>query len=154
MIYSGLRLLLGVSSSIAAHRALDIASTVIKGGGEVRVVMTPNATKLIGPPAFEAITSRPVITSLWDSAHPGEMDHLAATKWANVFCVAPATASTLARLALGLADDALSTFAVAWPRPMVIAPAMNASMDASPAVQVHVAAPSRQGPRVLEPLEG
>lgn len=93
MIYEGLKLLLGVSSSIAAHRALDIASSVVKGGGAVRVVMTPHATKLVGPPAFEAITSQRVIVDLWDSQRAGDMDHLAATKWANVFCVAPASAS-------------------------------------------------------------
>jgi phosphopantothenoylcysteine decarboxylase/phosphopantothenate--cysteine ligase len=154
MIYSGLRLLLGVSSSIAAHRALDVASTVIKGGGEVRVVMTPTATRLVGAAAFVAITGRPVITSLWESAHPGEMDHLASTKWANVFCIAPATAATLARLATGLADDAVATFALAWPKPLVIAPAMNPTMYASIPVQEHVATLHSRGHRLVGPVEG
>ncbi len=154
MIYSGLRLLLGVSSSIAAYRALDIASRIVKGGGEVRVVMTANATKLVGKAAFDAITGQKTVVSLWDSEQPGEMDHLAATKWANVFCVAPTSANTLAKLALGLADDALSTFAIAWPRPMVIAPAMNPTMYQHATVRGHVAALRARGNLIVEPAFG
>lgn len=151
MIYSGLKLLLGVSSSIAAYRALDIASTIIKGGGEVQAVLTPNTVKLVGPAAFDAITGRRTVTTLWESDAAGEMDHLAHTKWANVFAVAPATAGTLARLALGLADDALSTFAVAWPRPMVIAPAMNPTMYQHATVQQHVATLRARGNVIIPP---
>lgn len=154
MIYQGLRLLLGVSSSIAAHRALDIASSVVKGGGQVRVVMTPHATRLVGPTAFEAITSQRVVVDLWEAHHAGEMDHLAATKWANVFCVAPASAATLARLALGIADDALSTLAVSWPKPMVIAPAMNPTMYAHQTVQDHVATLRNRGNVLVGPQVG
>ncbi|MBX3727889.1 MAG: bifunctional phosphopantothenoylcysteine decarboxylase/phosphopantothenate--cysteine ligase CoaBC [Candidatus Sumerlaeia bacterium] len=154
MAYPGLRLLLGVSSSIAAFRALDIASTIIKGGGEVRAVLTPNATKLVGPAAFDAITHKRSIVSLWESDHSGEMDHLEATKWANVFAVAPATAATLARLTVGLADDALSTLAIAWPRPLVIAPAMNPTMYQHPTVQANLAVLRGRGHRIVGPAWG
>jgi len=154
MSHQGLKLLLGVSSSIAAYRALDIASTVVKGGGAVRVVMTANATNLVGPAAFDAITGQRTITSLWEGGHSGEMDHLAVTKWANAFAVAPASAATIARLRYGLADDALSTFAIAWPRAMVIAPAMNPAMYANPVVQENVAALQSRGHRIVEPAVG
>lgn len=154
MIYAGLRLLLGVSSSIAAYRALDIASCVIKGGGEVRAVLTPNAAKLVSPAAFEAITSRPASSSLWDSSQPGRMDHLAATKWANVFCVAPATAGTIARLAHGMAEDALSTLAVAWPEPLIVCPAMNPTMFQHPTVGGNLAKLRARGAIVVGPGTG
>jgi len=154
MIYSGLKLLLGVSSSIAAYRALDIASTIIKGGGEVRAVLTTNAGKLAGPPAFQAITGKPVLTSLWENPAPGEMDHLAATKWANVFAIVPATANTLAKLVVGMADDALSTLAVAWPKPLVIAPAMNPTMYQHVTVQSNVATLRGRGHRLVGPAHG
>ncbi|MCB2153248.1 bifunctional phosphopantothenoylcysteine decarboxylase/phosphopantothenate--cysteine ligase CoaBC [bacterium] len=154
MIYSGLRLLLGVSSSIAAYRALDIASSVVKGGGEVRAIMTPNATCLVAPAAFEAITGNRVVSSLWESAAPGEMDHLAATKWANVFAIAPATAATIARLAHGLADDALSTLAVAWPRPLVVAPAMNPTMFQHATVRQNLETLRSRGDLIVGPDQG
>lgn len=154
MIYAGLKLLLGVSSSIAAYRALDVASTIIKGGGSVRAVLTGNAGKLVSPAAFDAICGRPTITSLWDSGHAGEMDHLAATKWANCMAVAPATANTLARLATGLADDALSTLAIAWPHPMVIAPAMNPTMFQHVTVQENLARLRERGHRIVGPAQG
>ncbi len=154
MIYSGLRLLLGVSSSIAAYRALDVASTVIKGGGEVRAVLTPNATNIVGPAAFDAITEKRTVVSLWNSESSGDMDHLAATKWANVFCIAPASANTLARLAVGLADDALSTFAIAWPKPLVVAPAMNPTMFQHSTVQQHVRTLAERGHTIVGPAHG
>ena len=154
MIYSGLKLLLGVSSSIAAYRALDIASTVVKGGGQVRVVMTENAAKLVSPKAFDAITTQRTIVSLWDSDRTGEMDHLAATKWANVFAVAPASAGTIARLALGLADDALSTFSVAWPYPLVVAPAMNPTMYQHATVHEHLQTLRGRGNVIVPPAFG
>lgn len=154
MIYSGLRLLLGASSSIAAYRALDIASTVVKGGGEVRAVLTANAARIAGPAAFDAITGKRTVVSLWESADAGDMDHLAATKWANVFCVAPASAATIARLAVGLADDALSTFAVAWPEPLVVAPAMNPTMFQHATVQENLARLRSRGCTIVGPAHG
>ncbi|MEQ8820248.1 MAG: bifunctional phosphopantothenoylcysteine decarboxylase/phosphopantothenate--cysteine ligase CoaBC [Sumerlaeia bacterium] len=151
---SDLRLLLGVSSSIAAYRALDLASLIVKEGGQVRVVLTPNTVNLVSAAAFEAITGRPAIVSLWGSGHEGQMDHLGATKWANAFAVAPATAATIGRLAHGLADDALSTFAVAWPGALVIAPAMNPAMYGNPAVQENLRTLSDRGHVLIEPGEG
>lgn len=152
---AGARVLLGVSSSIAAHRALDLASMLRKAGAEVRAVLTRNATNLVGIAAFDAITHQRTIASLWGSGHEGEMDHLAVTKWATDFVVAPATANTLAVLAHGLAPDALGTFAVAWNKsPLIIAPAMNPEMWRNAAVQENVATLRRRGHRFVGPDSG
>ncbi len=148
------KLLLGVAGSIAAHRALDIASEVVKQGGEVRVVMTEHAKRLIQPAAFEAITGHRVTTSLWDSEAPGEMDHLALTKWANTFCVAPATAAVIARLAHGMAEDALSTLVLAWPGSLIVAPAMNPTMYENPFVTQNIKRLVAVGHHVIQPTEG
>jgi phosphopantothenoylcysteine decarboxylase/phosphopantothenate--cysteine ligase len=154
-LLSGVKILLGVSSSIAAHRALDLASLLRKAGAEVRAVLTANVPNLIGPAAFDAITHQRTITSLWGSDHAGEMDHLAVTKWADVFVVCPATANTIAVLATGLAADALGTFAVAWNKgPILIAPAMNPEMYRNAAVQANLQTLIARGHQVIEPVVG
>lgn len=155
MSLEGRRILLGVSASIAAHRALDLASNLRKQAAAVRAVLTPNTTKLVGAAAFDAITGQRTITSLWDSSHAGEMDHLAVTKWAEVFVVCPATADALATLAHGIASDALGTFAVAWNKgPILIAPAMNPEMWRNVAVQANVALLRDRGHIIIEPAVG
>ncbi|MCC6547645.1 bifunctional phosphopantothenoylcysteine decarboxylase/phosphopantothenate--cysteine ligase CoaBC [Candidatus Sumerlaeota bacterium] len=151
----GVKVLLGVSSSIAAHRALDLASLLRKAGAEVRAVLTEAVPHLIGPAAFDAITHQRTITSLWGSGHEGEMDHLAVTKWADVFVVCPATANVIAELAHGIAHDALGTFAVAWnKRPLLIAPAMNPEMYRNSAVQANLGALAERGHEIIEPVVG
>ena len=150
-----MKVLLGVSSSIAAHRALDVASALRKTGAEVRAVLTENVPHLIGPGAFDAITHQRTVTGLWGSAHAGDMDHLAATKWADVFAIVPATANTLAVLAHGIANDALGTFAVAWAKgPLLIAPAMNPDMWRNAAVQANVASLMARGHEFVGPVSG
>lgn len=126
------RLLLGVSGGIAAYKACDLASQAIRRGHEVRVIMTPNATRFVGPASFEGLTGAPV---LLDTFADG-MAHIALAKWAQVACVAPATANVLAKIATGLADDALTTTLLALPRgvPVALAPAMNTEMWLNPAV--------------------
>lgn len=151
----GKRVLLGVSSSIAAHRALDIASQLRQGGVEVRAVLSENVPKLVGPAAFDAITHQRTITSLWESPTAGEMDHLAATKWADFFLLAPATANLLGALANGLGRNALETLLLAWNKaPLLIAPAMNPEMWRNPAVQANVAVLRGRGHRFAGPAEG
>ena len=151
----GARVLLGVSSSIAAHRALDLASLLRKQGAEVRAVLTANVPNLIGAAAFDAITHQRTITSLWDSPTAGEMDHLAVTKWAEVFVVCPCTANTLAVLAHGIASDALGTFAIAWNKSsLLIAPAMNPEMWRNAAVRANVETLRERGHVFVGPVEG
>lgn len=155
MSLEGRHILLGVSASIAAHRALDLASNLRKRGAAVRAVLTPNTTHLIGAAAFDAITGQRTITSLWDSSHAGEMDHLAVTKWAELFIICPATADSLATLAHGIAGDALGTFAVAWNKaPLLIAPAMNPEMWRNSAVQANIALLRERGHLIIEPVVG
>jgi len=150
-----MKILLGVSSSIAAHRALDLASSLRKRGYEVRAVLSPSVPNLIGPAAFEAITGQRAITTLWGGGHESEMDHLAATKWADHFVFVPASANLLAKLAHGIADDAIGTFAIAFnKRPYIIAPAMNPEMWRSIAVQENVATLRRRGHRFIGPVVG
>lgn len=153
--FSGLRVLLGVSSSIAAHRAIDLASLLVKSGAAVRAVLTPNVPHLVGAAAFDAITGHRTITTLWGGDHAGEMDHLAATKWADVLVIAPATANTIGTLAHGLAPDALGTLALAWNKgPIIVAPAMNPAMWANAAVQANVATLRARGHRIVGPAAG
>jgi phosphopantothenoylcysteine decarboxylase/phosphopantothenate--cysteine ligase len=150
----GRRVLLGVSSSIAEHRALDLASALVKRGALVQVVMTEEATRLIQPLAFEAITRRRVVVSLWERPHAYEMEHLEWTKWAEVFLVAPATANVIAKLALGIADDALTTFALAWRGRLLLAPAMNPAMFSHPALNDNLQRLRERGVGCIGPAVG
>lgn len=130
---ANVNLLLGVSGGIAAYKACELTSLAIKRGHAVRVVMTANATRFVGPLTFEALSGAPVHL---DSFADG-MAHIALAKWAEVVCVAPATANVLGKLAVGLADDALSTALMAVPAgvPVVLGPAMNTEMWQHPVVQ-------------------
>lgn len=127
------RLLLGVTGGIAAYKAADLVSLAVKAGWSVRVVMTTHATKFVGPLTFEALSGHPVMLDALALGHGGEasaIDHIDWAKWADVAVVAPLTANTLAKLALGLADDALTTVWMALPAatPSLLAPAMNTAM--------------------------
>lgn len=139
------RLLLGVSGGIAAYKAAELTSQAIKRGYEVRVVMTRSATSFVGPITFEALTGhRVLVDALAVSTAPasGEspIEHIAWAKWADIACIAPLTANTLARLATGIADDALSTVWMALPPqvPNLLCPAMNTTMWEHPVVQRNV----------------
>ena len=130
-------LLLGVSGGIAVYKACELTSLATKAGWDVRVVMSDNATRFVGPVTFAGLTGNPVLTSTFDDA----MAHIDWPKWATVACVAPATANSLAKLASGIADDVLSTTLLALRRgtPCVLGPAMNTEMWCNPAVQRNVA---------------
>lgn len=135
-----MRLLLGVTGGIAAYKAADLTSRAVKRGWEVRVVMTPNATNFVGPLTFEALSGHPVmVDALATGAAPdgvSAVQHVSWAKWADVACVAPMTASSLGRLACGIADDALITVLLALPPrvPVVLCPAMNTQMWEHPIV--------------------
>jgi phosphopantothenoylcysteine decarboxylase/phosphopantothenate--cysteine ligase len=135
------KLLLGVCGGIAAYKAADLASAAQKRGYAVRVVMTQGATKFITPLTFEALTGHPVMTSPFTTspspASSSSIEHIEWAKWADVACIAPLTASTLGRLACGLADNALSTVFMALPPGVhtVLCPAMNTAMWLHPVVQ-------------------
>lgn len=133
-----MNLLLGVSGGIAAYKACELTSLAMKRGLSVRVVMTANATRFVGATTFEGLTGHPVMVDTF--ARDGAMDHIDWPKWADVACLAPATANALGKLTHGLADDALSTTFLALRRgtPCVLAPAMNTEMWENPAVQRNI----------------
>lgn len=131
-------IVLGVTGSIAAHKAIDLASLLTKRGHSVHGVMTADAQEFIQPLPLQVLSKNPVTTNLYDekeSWHPG---HIQLADDADLLLIAPATANTIAKLALGLADDALGAIALATRAPILIAPAMNGKMWSHPATQGHV----------------
>lgn len=150
------RIVLGVTGSIAAHKAIDLASQFTRMGHVVDVVLTADAQRFVTPLPFKTLARRPVITGLYDEEQGWKPSHIAVADEADVLLVAPATAHTLARLALGLADDALGCIALAL-RPearVLVAPAMNGKMWLHPATQGHVATLKGRGVEFLGPAEG
>lgn len=125
---SGKTIILGVSGGIAAYKAAYLASALVQRGADVHVVMTEHATKLVGPATFWALTGNKVRTELFDMPADGGMVHISLPESADLLLIAPATANTIGKLANGLADDLLSTMALAVRCPVIIAPAMNVNM--------------------------
>jgi len=149
------RVLLAVTGSIAAFKAAALASEMVKRGLEIRVIMTPSATRFVAPLTFEALTGNAVSTEVWDD-RPGasRMGHLDLARWADVLLVAPAGASALARLAVGLADDLLGAVALACTSPLVVAPAMETAMFAHAATQEHLRTLVSRGATIVGPESG
>ncbi len=148
------KIVLGVSGSIAAYKAADLASKLVQAGAQVDVILTESAQEFIGKSTFAALTHRPVTTGLWEANSPLAIDHVSLAIEADCVVVAPATANTLAKLALGLSDDALGATVLATSAPIIVAPAMDANMYASDAVQQNVATLRDRGVTVAEPGEG
>jgi len=153
-VLRGKRIVLGVTGSIAAYKALTVASTLTKAGALVDVVMTPQATELIRPLSFQAITQRPVSVEMFGMLNQTEISHVSLGHHADVVCIAPATAHTLAKLAHGLADDLVTTTCLATRAPLVIAPAMDADMYDHPAVAANVKILRERGAHIIEPGHG
>jgi len=150
------RILLGAGASAALHKGCDLASKLTQAGNEVRVVLTPNAARLISPQLFEAVTGQPVQIDEFGDERKTAMDHIELAAWAELLLVAPATADLVARLALGLAGDLLGTVALALPaeRARLIAPAMNPAMLAAGPTARHMETLRGDGWHVLAPGSG
>ncbi|MCL6636514.1 MAG: bifunctional phosphopantothenoylcysteine decarboxylase/phosphopantothenate--cysteine ligase CoaBC [Alicyclobacillus sp.] len=146
--------LLGVSGGIAAYKAAALCSLLVKKGHDVQVLMTEHATRFIQPLTFQALSKRTVVTDTFAEPNPAEIAHIALADWADVYVIAPATANVLAKLALGLADDMVTTTALACRAPLVVAPAMNVHMWTHPVVQGHVQALQQRGVVVVQPGSG
>lgn len=147
-------ILLGVSGSIAAYKAADLTSRLVKLGHSVHVIMTRHATEFVTPLTFQTLSRNAVTTGIFDekdSWHPG---HIALADRADLLLCAPATANLLAKLAHGIADDALTSIALATQAPLLIAPAMNGKMWLHPATQANVATLTTRGAEFLGPEEG
>lgn len=148
----GKRLVLGVTGSIAAYKAVSLLRALTREGASVEVVMTHAATRFVTPLTFEVLSGKRVTTDLFE-AHE-EMKHLSLPERANAVIVAPATANFLTKAAVGLADDVLSTMLLTTKCPVVIAPAMDGEMWMNPTVVDHVRTLRARGVIILDPEEG
>lgn len=148
-----IRVVLGVSGGIAAYKSAEIVRALVDGGAEVRVVMTPAATRFLAPLTLSVLSKNPVVADLWDPSS-GAVDHIALARWADVLAVAPATADVLAKMAHGIGDDALTTYALSHRKALVLAPAMNTWMWAHPATAENLATLKARGADVVEPDAG
>ena len=148
----GRHIVLGVTGGIAAYKACDLVSRLGKQGAQVRVVLTANACKFVPPLTFETLSGNPACVDTF--APHSELEHIALAKWADAFVIAPATANCLAKLANGIADDLLSTTALAMTAPLLIAPAMNANMWRHPATQANLNALIGRGAATVGPGVG
>lgn len=154
MPLSGRKILIGISGGIAAYKIPELVRRLKDLGADVRVVMTQGGKAFITPLTLQAVSGNPVHDDLLDPAAEAAMGHIELAKWADLVLIAPASASTLGRLAHGLADDLLSTVCLATPAPIAVAPAMNQQMWAAPAVQGNMTLLRRHGIHIIEPASG
>jgi phosphopantothenoylcysteine decarboxylase len=151
-----MKVVLGVTGSIAAHKAADLASLLAKTGCDVRVVLTADAQKFITPLPFKTLTRHPVVTDLYDEEEGWKPAHIRLADEADFLLIAPATANVIAKMANGIADDALTCIALALnPKAKVlIAPAMNGKMWLHPATQSNVKVLKSRGAEFIGPDKG
>lgn len=149
-----MNILLGVSGGIAAYKSADLVRRLRERGCEVQVVMTEGAQRFVTPLTFQALSGREVRSSLLDPAAEAAMGHIELARWADKVLVAPATANTIARMTIGMADDLLGAICLATQAPIIIAPAMNQQMWQAPAVQANLATLVERGVEVLGPAAG
>lgn len=150
----GKTILLGVTGGIAAYKAAALASALVKQHAAVEVVMTENATKFITPLTFEQLTGRRTMVDTFDRNFPHNVAHISLAERTDLLIIAPATANVCAKLAHGLADDMLTTTALACRCPKLIAPAMNTNMYENPVTQDNLQLLRRYGWEVIEPASG
>ncbi len=148
----GRRIVVGVSGGIAAYKACDLVSELVKAGAQVRVVMTANAGRFVSPMTFATLIGRPVDHDMWTER--AEMEHISLADFAEVAIIAPATANIIGKYAHGIADDLLSTALLVFTCPIIVAPAMNTRMLSSAAVQANLRLLSERGVHIVEPAEG
>lgn len=154
MSLEGRKIVLGVTGSIAAYKAADLASKLVQQGATVDVVMTPSAREFIGAATFAALTHRPVTTGLFEANSEIAIDHVVLAMKADAVVVAPATANTIAKLALGLSDDPLGATVLATSAPVIVCPAMDAHMYDNAATQANVETLRKRGVHVVGPADG
>jgi len=145
---------LGVTGSIAAYKAVDLASKLTQAGVAVRAVMTESATKLVGPASFRSITGLPVSTDLFELTNPFAIEHISLADAADLMVIAPATANAIAKIATGIADDLLTCTALATRATILVAPAMHTAMWENPATQANVETLRSRGVAFVGPSEG
>ena len=135
----GKTIVLGVSGGIAAYKAADLASKLTQAGANVKVVMTWEATELVKPLTFQALTGNPVVTEMFEPAPPSAITHISLADEADIVVIVPATANIIARIAAGIADDILTCTVLATKAPIMVAPAMHNNMYVNPITQENIA---------------
>ncbi|MDP6127745.1 MAG: flavoprotein [Dehalococcoidales bacterium] len=147
-------IVLGISGGIAAYKAADLASKLTQAGARVEVIMTAAATKFITSLTLRSLTNRPVITDMFEMASEFSIEHVSLAEAADIVVVAPATANIIAKMAVGIADDALSTTVLATEAPVVVAPAMHTKMFQNSITQENLAKLKARGFTIIEPEYG
>ncbi|MCX7625163.1 MAG: bifunctional phosphopantothenoylcysteine decarboxylase/phosphopantothenate synthase [Candidatus Sumerlaeaceae bacterium] len=154
MMFKDKKFVLGVCGGIAAYKSAELCSWLRKEGAQVRVVMTQHATEFIAPLTFETLTQSPVYLDLFAPPRAYEMEHISWACWGDAFVIAPATANTIAKMAAGIADDALTTLYLSFEGPVVVAPAMNTRMWQHPATRANIATLEVRGVHIISPETG
>lgn len=154
MALSNKTVVLGITGSIAAYKAADLASQLTQAGARVEVIMTNSATQFITPLTFRSITGRPVVTQMFDLASEFSVEHIALAEAADVIAIAPATANIIARLATGITDDILCCTVLATKAPVIIAPAMNVNMYENSVTQSNLTKLRQLGFNIVNPAYG
>ena len=153
-MFEGKNIVLGVTGSIAVYKAVDLASKLTQKGLTVDVVMTKAAQEFVTPLTFRSITHRPVVTEMFELASEFSVEHVALAERADVMVVAPATANTIAKIAVGIADEMLSCTVLATRAPVIIAPAMDVGMYENPITQENIQKLRSRGFTIVGPGEG
>lgn len=145
-------IILGITGSIAAYKAADIANSLTKAGVGVYVIMTKAGTQFITPLTLQTLTKKKVYTDMFEPYNPSEVEHISLAQKADLFLCAPATANFISKAAAGIADDMLTTVLLALKdKPVMIAPAMNTAMYENPVTQRNIAALKELGAEFIEP---
>ncbi|MCW8905317.1 bifunctional phosphopantothenoylcysteine decarboxylase/phosphopantothenate--cysteine ligase CoaBC [Sedimenticola sp.] len=153
-VLAGKKLLLGVTGGIAAYKSVELVRLLRKSAAEVQVVLTGAASQFVTPMTLQAVSGRPVRQELFDPAHEAAMGHIELARWADLVLVAPASASFMARLANGFADNLLSTLCLATAAPIVLAPAMNQQMWQNAATRDNASLLVQRGVELWGPASG
>ena len=151
---TGKTVVLGVCGGIAAYKAVDVVSRLVKLGAAVHVIMTAAAVQFVAPLTFREISGQPVYTTMWEEPKLWNVEHIALARRADLFVIAPATANMIAKIANGIADDFLSTTVMATPAPVLLAPAMNTEMFQSAATQANLKTLESRGFKIMTPASG
>ena len=150
----GKTIVLGVTGSIAAFKAVELASQLTQKGAAVDVVMSESATEFVTPLTFRSLTGRPVVTTMWDKNVEFQIGHVGLAEAADIVVIAPATANIIAKIAHGIADDMLTCTVLATRAPVLISPAMNVNMYQNPVTRENIAMLKKRGVKFVGPDEG
>jgi len=151
---NGKTVVMGITGGIAAYKAAEVCSTLVKSGADVHVIMTRHARRFVAPATFSALTHNRVVTGLFEEPEKYEIQHVSLSERADVMLIAPATANIIGKMASGIADDMLSTTVMAATCPVILAPAMNARMWGNAVVRENVKKLESVGYRFVGPISG